>query len=282
MGAFRAMASPCAVLIDTGDEREARTVLEAVAAEAWRVDHKYSRYRTDNIVHTINTSDGSTIAVDAETADVLDFCGRLHALSGGLFDVTSGVLRRVWTFDGGSRVPSRADVDALRPLIGWTQVTWDRPFLTLKRGMEIDLGGIGKEYAVDRAVTRVRELCDVACLVNFGGDLAASRPRRSGASWRVGVESAHAGRRATRMVDLRRGALATSGDAYSYVACNGHRYTHILDPRTGWPIENAPRSVTVAADTCTQAGILTTLAVMHGARAEEFLATTAAHYWIQR
>src|SRR5690242_15822323 len=101
------MASPCEVLID-GDSRDAADeVLAAVAAEAWRVEQKYSRYRTGNIVHAINTSDGAEVCVDAETADLLDFAERLFMLSGGLFDITSGALRRVWRFDGGSNIPDR-------------------------------------------------------------------------------------------------------------------------------------------------------------------------------
>jgi FAD:protein FMN transferase len=282
LGAFRAMASPCEVLIETDDHGTARCALDAVAAEAWRVDDKYSRYRADNIVHDINSSEGYPVAVDEETADLLDFCARLHALSGGLFDITSGVLRRAWTFDGGSHVPATREVEALLGLVGWSKAKWNRPVLTLTRNMEIDFGGIGKEYAVDRATALARELCPGSCVVNFGGDLAVSRPRSGGASWRVGVESLRAGGRASRMIDLRRGALATSGDAHSYVARDGERYTHILDPRTGWPVENAPRSVTVAAETCTQAGMLTTLAVLQGAGAEEFLRTTAPRSWIHR
>jgi FAD:protein FMN transferase len=276
------MGSPCEVLIETDDQALARRVLDAVAAEAWRVGDKYSRYRADNIVHAINSSEGYPVAVDQETADLLDFCARLHAISGGLFDITSGVLRRAWTFDGGSHVPASREVEALLSLVGWRKAKWNRPLLTMARSMEIDFGGVGKEYAVDRATALARELCTGSCVVNFGGDLAVSRPRRGGAAWRVGIESVRAGTRVSRMIDLRHGALATSGDAHSYVAHGGKRYTHILDPQTGWPVENAPRSVTVAAETCTQAGMLTTLAVLQGAGAEAFLRTTAPRYWIHR
>jgi hypothetical protein len=122
-----------------------------------------------------------------------------------------------------------------------------------------------------------------SALVNFGGDLAVSRPRRSGLPWRVGVETPRADdQHAARMIDLRQGALATSGDTYRYVARDGKRYTHILDPRTGYPVENAPRSVTVAASTCTQAGMLTTLSLLRGADAERFLQGAGAQFWVQR
>jgi FAD:protein FMN transferase len=275
------MASPCEVLIDGGGETQARSVLDAVAGEAWRVEDKFSRYRHDNIVHAINASRGTPVDVDPETADLLDFCARLHVLSAGRFDITSGVLRRAWKFDGGTRVPSGKDTETLLSLVGWNKASWTRPSLTLRDGMEIDFGGVGKEYAVDRAAVQARRLCEASCLVNFGGDLAISRPRRSATAWRVGIETAHECT-AGRTIDIWQGALATSGDTYRYVARDGRRYTHILDPLTGRPVENAPRSVTVAAESCTQAGMLTTLALLHGAGAEEFLQSADVQYWIQR
>jgi thiamine biosynthesis lipoprotein len=269
--------------MEVGTHADARAILDAVAAEAWRVEDKYSRYRTDNIVYAINTSNGREIVVDEETAALLDFSAQLHAISEGRFDITSGVLRKAWTFDGGSHVPARDDIESIRALVGWNQVSWKRPALRMRPGMEIDFGGIGKEYAVDRASGIARDLNEGSCLVNFGGDLAVSRPRRSGIPWRVGVEAASSGDpRAARMIDVRQGALATSGDTYRYVARDGRRYTHILDPRTGYPVEHAPRSVTVAAGSCTQAGMLTTLALMQGADAEKFLEDAGVQFWVQR
>jgi thiamine biosynthesis lipoprotein len=275
------MASPCEVLID-GDSREgADAVVAAVAAEAWRVEHKYSRYRTGNVVHAINTSNAAGIRVDDETAGLLDFAERLFTLSGGLFDITSGVLRRVWRFDGGSRVPEEAEVRAVLELVGWHKVRWNRPVLRMLPGMEIDFGGVCKEYAVDRAVTLARDLHAGSCLVNFGGDLGVSRPRNAGLSWRVGLEAVAPGSgNVARMIDITQGGLATSGDTHRFVARDGRRFTHILNPRTGWPVANAPRSVTVAAGTCTQSGMLTTLALLQGAGAESFLKRSGVQFWI--
>jgi thiamine biosynthesis lipoprotein len=279
------MASPCEVLVDA-DERNPETaekVLAAVTAEAWRVEHKYSRYRSGNIVHAINTSHGTEVVVDEETAGLLDFADRLFALSGGLFDVTSGALRRVWRFDGGSHVPNEDQVGAVLELVGWNKLRWNRPALTMLPGMEIDFGGICKEYAVDRAAALARDLHAGSCLVNFGGDLAVSRPRDAGQAWRVGLEAiASRSGDVAGMIDVRQGGVATSGDTYRFVARDGQRFTHILNPRTGWPVANAPRSVTVAAGTCTQAGMLTTLALLYGADAESFLKQAGVSFWMQK
>jgi thiamine biosynthesis lipoprotein len=277
------MGGPCEVLAEVADEAEARKVAEAVAACARRIENKFSRYRPDNIVARINTAAGSPVEVDGETANLLDFAALMHRLSDSLFDITSGVLRKAWTFDGGSRLPAQSEIDALLPLVGWPKVHWVRPMITLPAGMQIDFGGIGKEYAVDQATQLVAQMSSAAVLVNFGGDLAVTRSRNGGRAWRVGIEGIDADvRRAAMLVDLAAGALSTSGDTYRYVESEGRRLSHILDPRTGWPVSGAPRSVTVAAPTCTNAGMLTTLAMLRGPAAEAFLESEGARHWVQR
>ena len=277
--AFTAMASTCEVLLDVDDRDEALSLGELAAAEAQRIERHLSRYRDDNIIHQVNHGAGRPVLVDDETAGLLDFADRCFHLSEGRFDVTSGVLRRVWRFDGSANVPSRAAVKELLPLVGWDKVTWARPSLTLPEGMEIDLGGLGKEYAVDRAAQLVSMRTRAAVLVNFGGDLRALGSRRDGRPWRVGVESP-AGPRAALDLELAQGALATSGDARRYLLKDGIRYPHILNPRTGWPVLDAPRSVTVLADACTEAGLLATLAMLHGRGARAFLEAQGVGSWV--
>lgn len=281
-GRFVAMACPCEVLIEAAPEELARQVLETAAATAWRIERKFSRYRTDSIVHRINQSAGRGIAVDDETANLLDFAATLTQLSEGRFDITSGVLRKAWTFDGGNNVPSREQIETLLAFVGWHKVEWVRPILKLQPGMQIDFGGIGKEYAVDAAVNLAATIAPgLSCLVNFGGDAGARNARRDGRPWRVGIEKPDRSGAASRVVQLLRGGLATSGDSRRFVFRDGHRYSHILDARTGWPVRKAPRSVTVAADTCTQAGTLTTLSMLQGKDAERLLKSSGVQYWLQ-
>ncbi|WP_197493219.1 FAD:protein FMN transferase [Woeseia oceani] len=281
-GQFRAMASPCEVLLRTNDAQQAEAALSAVAAEAWRIEDKFSRYRTNNVVAAINDSNGATVAVDDETANLIDFATALHELSEGRFDISSGVLRRAWQFDGSDRLPDEQTVADILSCVGWNKVLWQRPDLTLQPGMQIDFGGIGKEYAVDRAAALAADLV-THCLINFGGDLATGGASDASPAWQVGVETPDsAGRRADRLIRLSRGGLATSGDARRFLLKDGKRYSHILNPLTGWPIEQAPRSVTVAADTCTQAGMLATLAMLQGPEAESFLEAQSVQYWCRR
>jgi FAD:protein FMN transferase len=285
-GRFQAFGGPCEVLVEIVDEGAARALVGAVAACAWRIEEKFSRYLPGNIVARINEAAGASVEVDDETANLLDFADRVYRLSDGMFDITSGVLRRAWTFDGESRIPTRAQIAALLPLVGWSKVEWRRSRITLLPGMQIDFGGIGKEYAVDQATQLTAGRSAAAVLVNFGGDLAVTRARDGERPWRVGIEAIDgadgAAQRAPKLVDLRAGALATSGDTHRYVTSGGRRLPHILNPREGEPVRDAPRSVTVAAPTCTHAGMLTTLAMLRGAGAEAFLRSEGVRHWVQR
>jgi len=275
------MGSPCQLLSEATTIEEAERLIGIAASEAWRIEDKFSRYLDGNIVDRINKAEGQLIEVDAETAQLLDFADTLHGLSEGAFDITSGTLRRAWTFDGSDNLPLQEDVLELLQSVGWVKVDWNTPNLTLPSGMEIDFGGIGKEYAVDRTVLELRKQGDTPCLVNFGGDLAVTGPPDRRKTWTVGIESELFGD-AEKLIELRQGALATSGDARRYLQKDGIRYSHVLDPRTGWPVSDAASSITVAADSCTQAGMIATLAMLKGPSAEQFLGDQAEQYWCRR
>ena len=311
-GRFQAMASPCEVLIDGNSvtRAQAQALVALAQAEAQRIEHKFSRYRsgqassTGNVVNSLHAAGGQPVQVDDETAQLLDFAAHCHAISGGLFDITSGVLRGAWRFDGAAphRLPDAARVQALLQRVGWSRLRWQYAWLTLPAGMEVDFGGIGKEYAVDRVLGLLRAQTDAPLLVNFGGDLAVSGPRGAGVAWQVGIERPNIEGRggeqaaseqaaseqqgakdepaAAGLVQLAAGALATSGDARRHVLVGGVRYGHVLDPRTGWPVQGAPRSVTVAAGTCTEAGLLSTLALLQGPAARAWLQSLGAPHWV--
>ena len=278
---FAAMASPCEVLLATGDLDLAREIGRIAATEALRIERKFSRYRPDSVVTRLNGSAGARIEVDEETSALLSFAAHCHSLSDGRFDVTSGVLRRVWRFDGSDRLPDPAAVAALLPLIGFGKITWEPPFVVVPPGMEIDFGGIGKEYAVDRVLGLVLAAFHGAVLVNFGGDLATNGAPATG-PWRVGVERPGSDREAALLLELTQGALATSGDTHRYLVRDGVRYGHIMDVRSGWPIPAAPASITVASSTCVEAGMLATMSMLQGAGAEAFLDEQGVKYWCLR
>ncbi|ESQ85237.1 hypothetical protein AEAC466_05870 [Asticcacaulis sp. AC466] len=277
---FGAMGSPCEIRMETHDASLALSLGEIAEAEALRIEHKYSRYLKDSCVSHINQSGGKAVALDAETVGLIAYADQCYTLSAGQFDITSGVLRRVWRFDGSANIPSPEEVDGLRDRVGWSKVGWHPPEISLPLDMEIDLGGLAKEYAVDLAVQRLQAISDTPVLVNFGGDLRVSGPRAKGGRWRVAIESVEDDSGTEGVIELSDGAITTSGDARRYLFKDGVRYGHILDPRTGWPVRDAPRSVTVAAPTCVEAGILSTLAMLHGRDAWSFLKSEGVKAWV--
>ncbi|OFZ66811.1 MAG: hypothetical protein A2V79_00525 [Betaproteobacteria bacterium RBG_16_56_24] len=281
VGEFLALGGPCEVLLDIPDLEAARYLIGLAAGEAWRIESRFSRYNTSGVVHQINNAKGQPVTLDEESSALLDFADTCHRLSDGAFDITSGILRRAWTFDGSDRLPDPAAVSALLPHVGWHRVNWSRPQLRLPPGMQIDLGGIGKEYAVDQAARQLSAAGVNNALINFGGDAFSLGPRANSEPWVIGIDDPNAtGRACVRSFPLRHGGLATSGDARRFLKKNGKRYGHILNPKTGWPIQGAPRSVSVKADSCVDAGMLATFAMLKGSDAEDFLQAEGAEHFI--
>ncbi len=281
IGRFEAMASPCEVLVDTPDKDLAQKILDLAVQETRRIEQKYSRYRDDNIVYQINNANGKVIEVDSETAGLLNYAKQCYELSEGMFDVTSGVLRKAWKFDGSDNIPSQQIVAKALSKVGWSKIKWKPPILQLKPGMEIDFGGVCKEYAVDRTALIISTLNIHSVLVNYGGDLVALGPRSSGKPWEIGLQSPD--RTSTEMIgkiELSRGGVATSGDLHRFLLKDGVRYSHILNPKTGWPVEKAIRQVTVLGNTCMEAGMLATFALLQGEDAEIFIKAQGVEYRI--
>ena len=281
IGRFTAMACPCEILLESTNKQDIQTVTEIACKEARRIEQKFSRYTDDNIIYQINNANGKLINVDKETGLMLDFATQCYELSHGSFDITSGILRRVWNFDGSDNIPPQQVINSLKSKIGWHKAKWDTPSLYLPKDMELDLGGIGKEYAVDSTVKLLKQYTEKSFLVNFGGDIACPSPRKNNTPWSIGVDDPHkTGEHSVGKIDLFQGGLATSGDARRYLLKDGIRYSHILDPFTGYPVPDAPRSVTVIADTCIEAGMLSTFAMLEGSNAVEFLKEQDVQFWV--
>ncbi|WP_371195922.1 FAD:protein FMN transferase [Glaciecola sp. SC05] len=281
-GRFSAMASPCEILFDSTDKTRIEPYFLKAIAETKRIEAKYSRYIRGNLLHRINHSLGKPVLIDDETYQLLSFANTCYDISHGMFDITSGILRQMWRFDGSDNVPSVKAVGKLLPYIGWQRVIYSESQIILPSGFELDLGGIGKEYAVNKTAQLLNEsLSDISVLVNFGGDIQVTRPRQDAPFWRIGIDNPTK-QNGTAVVNIAKGGLATSGDANRYLKKGTKRYSHILNPVTGFPIENAARSITVASEQCIQAGLLATLAILQGDKAEAFLKQQGLTYWCYR
>jgi len=278
VGIFEAMASSCEILVDTTDKDTALHLTQLAQAEALRIEKKFSRYRTDNQIHEINNASGAPVTVDDELAKLLDFANTAHEASEGRFDITSGVLRKAWTFDGSDNIPKHGTIYELLQYVGWDKVSWSNPEIRMPSDMQIDLGGIGKEYAVDKTAAIIASESDIAVLINYGGDLLSTGAPKRG-QWTVGIRTEGT---PDVVINLKQGAIATSGDEHRFLLYNNQRYSHVLDATTGWPAEGSPRSITVAAANCVQAGLLATMAMLEGKHAEAYLKEVGVTHWAQR
>lgn len=263
---FTAMGGPCELQVYAPDERAA-AACAAGEAEVRRLEAAYSRYRDDSITSRINRSAGDPagVSVDDETAGLLDFAQTAWEQSDGLFDLTSGALRRAWDFKA-QRVPTPAQVEAALAHVGWQRVDWQRPLLRLPAGMELDFGGIAKEYAADRARRVLHDAGVRHGCVDLAGDLAIVGPHPDGAPWQVGIRHPRDPENAVAAIELAGGAIASSGDYERFFEAGGRRYCHILNAKTGWPSEG-PASVSVVAHECLLAGAASTIAMLKGPQA---------------
>ncbi len=260
---FKAMGGPCRLRLEVPDKAVADTAIAAAVAEVQRLEFKYSRYLPDSLTSQINRAAGAgrPVAIDAETAGLLNYANTVWRESEGVFDLTSGVLRKAWDFKSGL-LPEQREIDALLPLVGWDQVRWTRDSVYLPApGMELDFGGCVKEYAADSAAAQLRRHGVEAALVDLAGDMVAVGAPDGAAGWPVGIRHPEARDRAVAQVSLPEGGLASSGDYERCMVIEGRRFGHILHPRTGWPVQGLV-AVTVLAGQCLVAGSSATIAML--------------------
>ena len=277
---FDAMGSPNELQIWHDDERRSRMLADTAIADVRRIEAKYSRYRGDSVTARINGAAGAAaVAIDAETYALLGYADRCHRLSAGRFDITSGVLRHAWDFRRSPpRLPDEKEVAAVTALIDWPSVEWSPRSVRLpRRGMEIDFGGIGKEYAADRMATICHDSGAPHTLANLGGDVRAAGPQPDGSPWRVGISHPRQADAIMATVEIDGGAVATSGDYQRFFDLDGRRYCHIIDARSGRPVTHW-QSISVLAPLCVLAGSCATIAMLLEEDGEAFLGREGVPY----
>ena len=276
------MGTRCQVQVYAQSEVLADKAVNAVMGDVERLEAKYSRYRDTSFLSDINrtASAGGSIAVDEETAYLLDYAETCYTLSEGLFDISSGVLRSVWQFDSG-KLPDDSTLQTLLQRIGWHRLHWCKPELVFDTaGMELDFGGVVKEYAADRAATLCQEHGITHGLVNLGGDIRIVGPHPDGSPWKIGISNPQQPDQAVITLELFHGALASSGDYERCMTIAGKRYGHVLNPLTGWPVSHMA-AVSVLADFCVVAGSASTIGMLREAKGADWLeALGLPHLWI--
>lgn len=255
---FKAMACECTILVDAPPHPDLQHTLDLTRAEVLRIQDKYSRYNEHSVISQINCRAGQAdFECDTETQKLIDFAVQLHHPFDRVFDLTSGALRHAWDFSV-QQLPSPQKIEAALALVGWDKVCWNGKTIQLDRpGMELDLGGIGKEYAVDRIAHILTQAGYHSALINFGGDVFATGPKKNGSPWQVGIRHPRKNGQLIATLPLSQGGLATSGDYERYIVVNGQRFSHLLNVKTGWPV-NYWQSISVLAPTCMLAGAMST------------------------
>lgn len=261
--AFQAMGSPCSVQLCADSALKAESVYRAVANRVAQLEQRYSRYRDDSLISEINRRAGSGIKtpIDPETAALLRYAEQCYQESNQLFDVTSGVLRQLWHVDR-TELPSKDRRQAVLPLIGWNKVQWDDQTIYLPMtGMQLDFGGIVKEYAADSAVGLCLENGIHHGIIELGGDIRVIGPLPNGQGWPVAIRDPRHPDKIIAQLQLTSGAVASSGDYERFQLIDGVRYSHLLNPKTGWPVSGL-RAVSIVAEYCVVAGSIATIAML--------------------
>jgi FAD:protein FMN transferase len=254
---FASMGTELRLTAWTADESGADAAFEAVYQEMGRLEALLSNWRPTSDVEQLNSAAGKhPVRVGTELVDVLKTARQVSEWTGGTFDVTWGAMSNLWKFDYQNKddtIPDHSEVVRKRKLIDYRQLVVDERAGTayLKReGMVVNLGGIGKGYAVDRArdILRGRGFHDF--MIQFGGDLYVAG-LEGNHQWRLGIQDPRGpANRIFAQVDLSDSTFSTSGDYARSFVKNGRRYHHIIDPATGEPAQGC-RSVTIMTSSAT-------------------------------
>lgn len=265
---FRALGTLCQVTFYASASRVAGEQFKA-ATVRWvaEFEARYSRFLPESLISLINQSAGqSWVELDEEADRLFALCQELYFLTRGAFDPTAMPLIKLWNWKANPPVvPTDAEIAAAKQLAGWSKIQRRKGAIYLPReGMSIDLGGVGKEYAVDRVMQLGAQHGLNNVLVDFGQDLCMCGAPPSKPAWHIGLEDPAKPGKCWVSLAVKDRAVATSGDYLRNFQINGRRYGHIIDPRTGYPVDNGCRAVSVIAPNCTIAGILSTSAFILG------------------
>lgn len=281
---FNAMGSPCELKIYCPSRQAGAYVADKVIEDVQRIEAKYSRYKDDSVLSIINVAAecGKAIDVDNETLALLNYAETCYQQSNGLFDITSGVLRKAWSFKE-QITPKQGDINKILKSVGWRKVKIKGHSVQFTvTGMQLDFGGIGKEYAVDRASAICQQQGVKQGLVNLGGDVKIIGPHLDGSPWVIGIAHPRLKGKVLTRLKVFSGAVASSGDYQRCIVIDGKRYSHVLNPKTGWPVSELA-SVTVIAEQCVIAGSACTIAMLMEKPGKKWLKNLGLKYvWMDK
>lgn len=265
---FRALGTNCEVRYVAPDLGAAVQFEHDLRAWVERFEARYSRFRPTSLISRINAAAGSWVTIDGEMDEMLDICASLHAISGGILDATAGPLLQLWDYrKPPPQLPTPACVAAVRELVGWPRVERSPGRVRLRPGMSLDLGGWGKEWAVDAVAQLARRAGVRDALIDFGHDIRTLGTPPGRPAWHIGLENPAVPGQHNGSIAVSSGkGVASSGDYLRQFTFAGRRFGHIVDPRDGYPVAHGLQQVTVIAENCFLAGVLSTTAFVLGPR----------------
>jgi thiamine biosynthesis lipoprotein len=241
------------------------TAIEKAFTEIGRVEALLSRFDPKSEISQINVHSGiQPVKVSMETIRLIEQAIVFSRLTGGAFDITIYPLLEIWGMGQGSslqHIPTTGQIREILKRVGYQYIEISRQQQTVflrQPAMSLDLGAIAKGYAVDRAVAILRHEGIQHALVNAGGDVYAMGNKNKAKKWRVAIQHPRKENTFLATLQLSNEAAATSGDYQQYIEIDGKRYSHIVNPSTGLPVEDSPCSVTVLAQDCTTSDALAT------------------------
>jgi thiamine biosynthesis lipoprotein len=255
------MDTYCSITVVSSDRARAKEAIDAGFAVIKRLEEEINYFSADSELSAINKSAGSKpVNVSRDTIDLLMKAVEVSRFSGGAFDPTIAPVLRYWKFSRGREKHSIPPIPAVRKalrLVDYRKIMIDgersEAFLPV-RGMEIDLGGIAKGYAADRAIEAIRSHGISSAIVAVAGDIRTLGSRNDGSAWNIGIQNPRPEKESDRpwediiaRISIRDAAVSTSGDYQRFFIDRGVRYHHIIDPDTGFPAHSGLISVTVVA-----------------------------------
>jgi thiamine biosynthesis lipoprotein len=282
---FVSMGCPCEIGVFGADPDTVGAVIDEAESEVHRLDQKYSHFRRDSLISRIqiDAQRPGGVEVDNETASLLDYAATQFKISNGLFDITAGQLTRLW--HQRDTLPSQAELSGTLNSTGWAKLRWQSPRLYMPKGMQLELGGLVKEYAADRAALKLKRRGKHSTFVELGGDIHVTGPRPAGRPWTMGIRNPgyrqQQSGNALADIPVFSGGLATSGDYERVSRIGGKPYGHIINPRTGWPVDTF-QSVSVLAPSCLVAGSFATLAMLMGREKGLNMLSECGFAWLAR
>lgn len=259
---FIGLGTTCSIFFELNNFDAAKDFKLKIMKWIINFEANFSRFIDNSLISKINANAGiMPVDINEEAESIFMLCDWFYNLTNGIFDPSILPLLKVWDYKKKhTEIPSKNDIERAMSLKGWKNIVREnnKIFLPL-RGMEIDIGGIGKEYAVDRVLEMALDYGIFNILVDFGHDIRVNGNPPEGGAWRIGLENPLDTGTCFKGVGLINRAIATSGNYLRNFKINDKSFGHIIDPRTGYPVLNDTQLVSVIAPTCTAAGILSTV-----------------------